>query len=132
MTISQVDAPRAVTAVNTPKERTRTRSAPYSFAMGRCGPTCTCDIFGLDGHSSPRLNGCAAFRTKTGAGKRPGSTADAMARKVDNNRPLAFQTHEVVETTAMLTAADTAKSTSKSKNRLIDYHVSRPCHVMRK
>ncbi|KAG2178038.1 hypothetical protein INT43_003291 [Umbelopsis isabellina] len=113
MTISQVDAPRAVTAVHTPKERTRTRSAPYSFAMGRCGPTCTCDIFGLDGHSSPRLNGCATFRTKPGAGKRSGSTTDAMARKIENNRPIAFQTHEVVETTKLLATAETAKMPSK-------------------
>lgn len=116
MTISQVDAPRAVTTVNTPKERARTRSAPYTFAKGRCGPTCTCDIFGLDGHSSPRLNGCAAFRTKSGAGKRSGSTTDAMTRKPENNRPLAYQTHEVVETTKLLATAETANIPSKSKN----------------
>ncbi|CAM0141403.1 unnamed protein product [Umbelopsis sp. WA50703] len=116
MTISQVDAPPAITVVRTTKERTRTRSAPYSFALGKCGPTCTCDIFGLDGHTSPRLNGCAAL-AKNGAGKRSGSTADAMSRHAEINRPSIFQTHELLQGTTLVATSEIAKIPSETPSK---------------
>ncbi|KAH8547596.1 hypothetical protein BGW37DRAFT_531917 [Umbelopsis sp. PMI_123] len=63
MTVRQVEECRAATIVHKPRERTRTHSAPYSYTVGTCGPTCSCDIFGLESHSKSRLIACMDLRS---------------------------------------------------------------------
>ncbi|KAI8577271.1 hypothetical protein K450DRAFT_274006 [Umbelopsis ramanniana AG] len=63
MTVKQIEECRSATVAHKPRERTRTHSAPYSYAVRTCGPTCSCDIFGLESHSKSRLTACTGMRS---------------------------------------------------------------------
>jgi hypothetical protein len=63
MTVKQIEECRSATVAHKPRERTRTHSAPYSYAVRTCGPTCSCDIFGLESHSKSRLTACTGIKS---------------------------------------------------------------------
>lgn len=65
MTVKQIEECRSTTVAQKPRERIRTHSAPYSYAYRTCGPTCSCDIFGLESHSKSRLTACTAIKNTT-------------------------------------------------------------------
>ncbi|KAI9288262.1 hypothetical protein BC943DRAFT_318097 [Umbelopsis sp. AD052] len=63
MTVKQIEECRSATVAHKPRERIRTHSAPYSYAVHTCGPTCSCDIFGLESHSKSRLTACTGMKS---------------------------------------------------------------------
>jgi hypothetical protein len=107
MTVSQVEDIRTVAVDQKPRERTRTRSAPYSYAIGECSPTCSCAIFGLEGHSKSRLTVCSNVRNadQSQSQRRRVATEEAESTKRQTQHAPIDQAEETINKLPAITAA---------------------------